>query len=371
MNIRYILANLLLIISFSIHPHNPCTQFPRINLGTFPTPICKLNNLGSELGIDQLYMKCDNKCGITTTSGQYFGGNKIRKLEFLLADALKQNKHSVITIGCAGSNHVVATGSSCAQCDLKCHAIIRNQPNSPVAQRNLKLMCHYNIALHPVTSSEERNHLYSTFTDPTTNEKPYQIPVGGSCPIGVLGFVNAAFELKEQIENRLLPEPDYIFVPVGSCGTSAGLLLGLKLAQLKSKVISVAIEPDTTHFYTSRIKELYTQTAQLLQITDLPILSDDDICIEYAHTGLEYGQWTDEAYQAIELLKYHEKIILDGTYSAKAFAALLDYANNRFLDNKTVLFWNTFCAEDFTSITDTIDYHKLPDALQQYFDATV
>ena len=223
------------------------SKVSHVQLADLPTPIEVLPNFAQHLGFTHIYIKRDDLTGKILEGGsRLFGGNKIRKLEFLMADALFNGAQSVMTWGMSGSNHVVATAACADYLGLKCFAMLRAQHNSYTVRRNLALMNYYGAQLHMLTGKEIRDlaSTYIFFKEKSDNGSyPYFIPTGGSTPVGVLGYVNAAFELKEQIKKGVMPEPDRIYVAAGTFGTIAGLLLGAKLAGLKSKIIGVGIEP--------------------------------------------------------------------------------------------------------------------------------
>lgn len=349
-----------------------------ISLGIFPTPVQQLVHMGDTLGCAQLYIKRDDMSGGVDRNGQrLFGGNKVRKLEFLLSDALNNGAKSVLTLGCAGSNHVVATAAYAQHLGLRCIIPLKPQPNAHVVRRNLLLMHHYGaeLSLSPDSSARDEKTIRSFFSSKHTfGDYPYFIPTGGSCPKGVVGFVNAALELKEQIDQHVLPEPDRIYVPAGSFGTAAGLLLGIKAANMKTKLVAVCVEPEETPGCAVReIKRLFVKTNQLLSSLDDSFpqydYTSEDITIEYDFAGDEYGLFTQEGINAIKQLRMVEGINLDGTYSGKAFAALIH--DMRKHSNEVILFWHTFCGDNFDHIIGQSNYHLLPPEFHHYFEDDV
>ncbi|MCX5921815.1 MAG: pyridoxal-phosphate dependent enzyme [Candidatus Dependentiae bacterium] len=355
-------------------------KIPYVVLGDLPTPVQHLKRLGAHLGCNNMYSKRDDVTGIQLENGQrLFGGNKIRKLEFLLADALNNGAQSVMTFGCAGSNHAVATTVCADYLGLKSISMLKTQPNSHVVRRNLLLMDYYGSEIQFCPDSSVRGlcAMVTFFQQKSAfGVYPYVIPTGGSCPIGVLGFVNAVFELKEQIEQGLLPEPDRIYVAAGSFGTIAGLLLGVKAAGLKSQIIGVAVEPEEVlGEFKKMIIQLFHGTNKLLHESDstFPLfdMTEQEVVLLMAHGGTEYGLFTQEAAEAIVLLKEQEGIILDGTYTGKAMAGLIaDVTENNHHDD-VILFWNTFYGDDYASVIKYTDYVKLPKALHHFFESSV
>ncbi len=347
---------------------------PRLELGNLPTPIERLPALEDTFNNKvQLYVKRDDLTGKTVNGNQRFGGNKVRKLEFLLADAMQKGCRTVMTYGAAGSNHATATASCAQLCDLHCINLLTPQIPSWVVQRNLLLMKEYGaeIILNPNPALRSMQTVCSFVQSQfERDEMPYLIPTGGSCPLGVIGFINAAFELKEQIKNGLLPEPDYIYHAAGSGGTTAGLMLGLIAAGLTTEVRSVAVEPEDRYDpLKKQIKELLNETGRLLHTLDetFPMLTflDGDVNLNYKFTGKKYGACTKEGDAATALMKTCGNIQLDVTYTAKACAAMLHDLNSGVLDGKVVLFWNTFCG---SVEPKSKDFSTMPRAFRGYFE---
>ena len=240
-----------------------------------------------------------------------------------------------------------------------------------MVRQNVLLDHYFGAELAIFSNTEERKAAVEKLLESSDN---YFIPTGGSTALGALGYVNAVFELKEQIENGLMPEPDYIYAPVGSGGTVAGLLVGCVLAQLPTHIIAVAVEPEETpDELKNMIKKLFFETNQLLSsLSDaIPFLPfpDEQLSINKDFSGTEYGQWLSSGDDAARLLKNEEGIVLDGTYSAKALAAFLADSKNAVRGkDDVVLFWNTYCGADFSQITSQVEYQQLPEAVHCYFE---
>lgn len=352
-------------------------KLPHIVLGDLPTPVQRLKTCGDVLHLQNLYIKRDDLSGKKNDDGPHlFGGNKVRKLEFFLADALNHDAQTVLTFGCAGSNHVVATATYAQFLGLSCIAMLKPQPNSPFVQRNLLLMGAAQAELH-YTSHEERpraTELAVIAYQEKHGVVPYQIPTGGSCALGVIGFVNAVFELSEQIERGEMPHPDFLYVAAGSCGTIAGLMLGAKAAGLKIDIVGVCVEPEEVQGeFRKNVMKLFCETNQMLHSIDaaFPLfeIDPDEISLVYGMCGTGYGKSFEPAQRAIELLAETELIQLDGTYTGKAFSALVcDAQDNRFPADAVVLFWNSYCGGEVSSLYSFNDYHQLPVALWGYFE---
>ena len=349
-----------------------------VSLGELPTPVQKLERLGTELGISQLYIKLDD------LSGKVYGGNKPRKLEFILGSALRSGAREVIAFGGAGSNHALATAIYAQKVGLKSISMLMPQPNARYVGRNLLMSHHCGAELHPCGAELEsaRNMplvylatIYQLLRRRLKSGRfPQLIPPGGSSPLGVIGFVNAAFELRKQITNGEMPEPEYIYVACGTMGTAAGLILGLKAARLDSRVVPVRV---TSEKFTSArgMIELINKTSSLLRSLDasFPVFefSAADIDIRHDYFGERYALFTREGMEAVSMMREREGIKLDGTYTGKTLAALIDDAKSGRAQGKTVLFWNTLNSRDFSDAISSIDYHSLPREFHRYFEEKV
>lgn len=346
-------------------------RLPRVALGVFPTPVEKLPSLDGAVGIDRLYIKRDDLSGVV------YGGNKVRKLEFLLGAARRDGARGVMTVGFAGSNHALATAIYARQLGLTSTSLLLPQLNAQYVRRNLLagLSCGAELAgcrnsitlCGGILSGMLRGWLRQGVF-------PKFIPAGGSCPLGVVSYVNAAMELREQIAAGELPAPDRIYVPLGSMGTSVGLALGLQAAGLKTQVIAVRVIEERL-CSPRKMKALFDQTSEFLHQHDpsFPIVafSEAMLTIENSCLGEGYARFTEAGARATELLREKAGIILNGAYSAKAVAALLSDAQRGELGGKVVLFWNTYNSRDLTSFTDGLDYRELPRSFHRYFEEDV
>ncbi|MEJ2110678.1 MAG: pyridoxal-phosphate dependent enzyme [Acidobacteriota bacterium] len=344
---------------------------PHVSLATLPTPVERLERVGASIGLNRLYIKRDD------LSGAIYGGNKVRKLEFLLADALGTNAKEVITFGFAGSNHALATAIYARQVGLKCSSLLMSQVNAHYVRLNLLAgfyykarLCHYrniSLLLLGILSQLFRGRL-------ETGVFPRRIPAGGSCPLGIIGYVNAAMELRDQVRAGELPEPDLLYVPLGSMGTAAGLMLGLRSIGFKTVVIPVRVIEERMA-RPKRMISLIRKTESFLRTLDPTFphvnLSRSDLFIRNDCLGDGYACFTEKAVRAARLMKREEGIVLNCTYSAKAFSALLDDAVRAELVGKTVLFWNTYNSRDLSKVTSGIDFRQLPKEFHRYFEKGV
>lgn len=356
-------------------------NIPLIELANLPTPIIKAKKLSAQFKSATIYIKRDDMSGKLLNDGTHlFGGNKMRILEIEMARALQEGAETILTMGCDGSNLVTAVAASSHFLGLQMKGVIKQQPNAHVVQRNLLLMDYYGAQLTGSSSTQNRAQnviaLFNKIKE-DTGRFPYFIPVGASTPFGAIGFINAAFELKDQIKEKLMPEPDRIYIAAGqTVGTYVGLLIGARLVGLKSKIIAVAVEPDNNGtLYAQTIKSLFTKTIHMLHDIDqtFPLLKFNEKDVEVIHTacGKRYALFTQESAQAIQLLKTTEQIELDGVYSGKAMAALLHDIKTTIKPNENILFWNTFCGGNFSSLIAKRNYKNLPHELHHYFETKV
>lgn len=343
-------------------------KLPHVSMGLFPTPVLKLEKLGEKLGLGRLYLKHDG------LSGEKYGGNKVRKLEFLLGEAQKDRCREVMTYGFAGSNHATATAVFARKLGMRSISMLMPQPNAHIVGKNLLMSFASGAELHLYPSHsflglgticESVRHFLKT------GKFPMVIVPGGSSPLGCCGFVNAAFELKEQVYEGLLPEPDLIYCALGTAGTAAGLVLGLKAAGMKTRVQGVQV---TEEAYSGEkvFIDLLKKTNRLLHSMDpaFPVLdiTPQDFDIRREFFGEAYGLFTEEGINAIKALKENEGIKLEGTYTGKTFAAVMADAPLKESCDKVILFWDTYNAVDYAPVIDKIDYHDLPKQFHRYFE---
>ncbi|MFH1637263.1 MAG: pyridoxal-phosphate dependent enzyme [Candidatus Woesearchaeota archaeon] len=325
----------------------------KLNLGDFPTPAHILIGF-FEIGIYNLYIKRDD------LTSKLYGGNKVRKLEYVLADAISKDAKRVITFGYAGSNHAVATAAYASKLGIKCSLILEKQKNSEHLRKNLLLDKTYNADMFFANNKIECG-LIAARELLKKSEKPYLIPPGASSPLGNLGYVNAALELKEQL-GKEIPEPDYIVLPVGTAGTISGLASGLKIAGINSKIIGVDI---IGNIFANPVNIIRQQHSVLkLAREEFGIGGKLNLNFEIMHNflGDGYGIPTKKTRAAIRVIKSLADITLEHTYSAKAFAAAASLADKN--PEKKVLFWNTY---NSSPQSPTASPKELEEEFQRYF----
>ncbi|MBN1572188.1 MAG: pyridoxal-phosphate dependent enzyme [Deltaproteobacteria bacterium] len=339
-----------------------------VSLGNYPTPVDRLEGLERALKQKGLFIKRED------LSSVLYGGNKLRKLEFLLADAVAKHFKHTVTFGYAGSNHTLATAIFAKKLGLSPISIHLPQSNARYVRKNLLYQKLLNAELHQyggIPTLFSAFLLISIKRLLTSGRIPYYIPAGGSNALGVVGTASAVFELSDQIMDGVLPKPDLIYLPTGSAGTTAGIALGIKALGLDIKVRGVAVSPSD-YSGLENVKRHFNDAKRLLMKCD-PTFPDvqitgDDVKIVEGYLGDGYARFTEKGMDAVRLLKISDKVQLEGTYTGKAMAAMIDHASRGELDGKRVLFWNTYNSHDFTDLIKDVDYRTLPKSYHPYFE---
>jgi 1-aminocyclopropane-1-carboxylate deaminase/D-cysteine desulfhydrase-like pyridoxal-dependent ACC family enzyme len=315
-----------------------------VSLGTWPSPVAPLQRLGEALGAS-IWIKRDDG------SASPYGGNKVRKLELLLGEAEARGCKSLITVGGVGSHQIIATAIYGQRLGLSTYAAVYPQPITPAARENLQLSSALGVKLVPFRESSGLGDALNTISR-LAPAPSYLVPTGGSSPLGNLGYVAAALELKQQVDAGLLPIPDDIFVPLGSGGTAAALALGCALAGLPSRVVGVRVTGSDVVNATIVRQQITAMTALLTRRLkarhpglDRPV----NLHVEEGYAGDRYGQPTAEGAAAIAMARALESIALEPTYSAKAMAALMEHGR-RTGAGRRLLFWNTYNSHDMSRL---------------------
>ena len=313
---------------------NNCT-LPTVNLGFFPTPLHELKTLSKKLGGPRIFIKRDDLTGLA------LGGNKIRKLAFILGDALQQGADTIITAGASQSNHCRQTAAAAAHLQLGCHLLLGGDAPSQY-QGNLLLDKLFGCHIHwsgAHRKGEDIPQLVATLK--AQNKHPYCVPYGGSNKLGAMGFVQASDELAQQTQASGIKFSHLIFAS-SSGGTHAGLMLGKRLFAASYQVIGINIDKEESgeQSFTDAIITLANQTATFINLQER--FSPDDLNLNHNYTGNGYGVIGEREKQAIALLAQTEGILLDPVYTGRAMGGLIDMIQRGELTrNDTVLFWHT------------------------------
>ena len=310
-------------------------KFERIKLGHFPTPIEHLKNITKYLGGPNIFIKRDDCTGLAT------GGNKTRKLEFLIPDAIKNKAELVVTVGAVQSNHVRQTAAACSLMGLKCLIIleqrIKDPPEIYMNSGNVFLNKLYGADIKICPKNENFLEYYEKVIEDLKSKgtNVYFIPGGGSNSIGALGYVEC---LNEIIKENNKYNFSHIVHATGSSGTQAGLLAGRKYFNCNIPIIGICIRYDKA----TQINRVYAEAKKTCEKLQCSILDKSEVIVYDEYIGPGYGEPSDSMIEATKLLAKKEAILLDPVYSGKGFAGLIGLIKNKkFTKNDNVLFIHT------------------------------
>jgi L-cysteate sulfo-lyase len=313
-------------------------RFGRVSLGHFPTPLEKMENLTKALGGPQLWIKRDDCTGLAT------GGNKTRKLEFLVADAVAKGADTLVTQGATQSNHVRQTAAAACKLGMKCFALLErrvtNQGDNYEQAGNVLLddllKCEYEFRPEGLDMNAEGQAYANALNE--KGHKTYFIPGGGSNPIGALGYANAAAELVYQADSIGL-KIDKLVHATGSAGTQAGLVAGFHAMNTPIDIVGISVRANKEK-QIDNVHKLACATADLIGTRGELERGLVEAFDEYVGPG--YGQPTDEMVDAIALLASQEGIFLDPVYSGKGLAGLIGLIRKGyFKSDENVVFLHT------------------------------
>ena len=301
---------------------------PRVKIAQLPTPIEALPRLSVVLGGPHLYVKRDDQTGLA------MGGNKTRKLEFLIAEALANGAKTVITAGAVQSNHCRQTAAAAARFGLECILVLAGDP-SAISTGNLLLDRLLGAEIVWASRPERDSILKQTFDAAwESGKRPYLVPYGGSNATGACAY---AFAIQEMLEQDF--RPDWIVFASSSGGTHAGMALGARVFDYHGNVLGISVD-ETHETLTTRVASLANSTADFLG--ESISLKPQDILVDANYLGLGYGVMGDNEKEAIQLFARHEGLLLDPVYTGRAAAGLIDLiSKGKFRQEETVLFWHT------------------------------
>ena len=314
-------------------------SIPHYPLGNFPTPVQRLLKLERALGYQSLWIKRDD------LSGPLGGGNKVRKLEYMFAAAAPgDTKKTLFTIGPTGSNHVRATAVYGKASGFPVECLLFKQPPTDYSETNYRTICEHAAQVYEVERMSTMFVRYAYEQMKTAlgiGDERYFIPAGGSSPLGSVGYVKAVSELKSQIEEGILPEPRFIFVPVGTCGTMAGLEVGVRLAGLQSQVVGIRVA-DSVVANAWAISRMMRRIRHLIGAVDTSNIHAYSIELWHDDFGDGYAIPTAAGTRAVAMMAEHERITLENTYTGKALAGLIHYVKAHECEDEPILFWHTY-----------------------------
>ena len=314
------------------------TTAPRVPLAHLPTPLEYLPRLSQAIGGPAFYVKRDDCTGLA------FGGNKVRKLEFLMGDALQQVANTIVSMGTVQSNHLPVTAAAACRLGLKCELILEHRVAIETGQYhasgNVLLNRIYGASMRVVRDGEDAIAVMESIADDVRRrgDTPYVIPRGGSTPVGALGYVACAQEILEQAARDALAF-DCIVHATGSAATQAGLLVGLRAMRCDTPVVGIGVNAPAA-VQSKRVYDLACKTAELIGRPG--IVSQDDVTAISDYVGQGYGLVTNDMQAALLQLARLEGLLLDPVYSGKGMAGMLDLAGKGFFaDAANILFIHT------------------------------
>ena len=322
------------------------SRFARLDLMPAATPLERLDRLSTWLGRD-LYIKRDDLTPLA------LGGNKLRKLEYLAADALAQGADTLVTAGAIQSNHVRQTAALAAQLGLSCFALLENPTGTThpdyLGNGNRLLLDLFDARVELVENLDNAQASLEALAARlrTAGKQPYIVPIGGSSPVGALGYVRAGLELAQQIEASGVDFAAVVLAS-GSAGTHAGLALALSECLPRLPVIGITVSRDEDQ-QRPKVQQLAEATANLLGVP-LPAAFKVRLWDEYY--APRYGEPNAGGLAAIKLLAAQEGILLDPVYTGKAMAGLLDGVGRQRFEDGPILFLHTGGAPALFAYTD-------------------
>jgi len=330
-----------------------------------PTPVETLSRLADRCGLKRLYVKRED------ATHDIAGGNKVRGLEFLLADALQRKADTLVTFGAAGSNHVAATAHHGRELGFKTTAFVMAQPPAAYVPCNLAIDIAAGATLIPVNPLTAAPRLLIEWVRMRRRHtRARWIPPGGTTPLSCLGHVNAALELRAQIDAGLLPAPDHLIVGLGSLGTAAGLLLGCRLAGLPTQIVGVVV--FSRLFCTARrCAALARRTLRFMQRRDPSVpnvdIRADDVAIVGTSLGKGYAHATPESAALASDMAAADELQLDAAYTSKALSGGLNWAARHAHRDANILYWHTYHAKPRPTAEQLQHLEAaLPPALRRY-----
>ena len=337
-------------------------RLQKMPLAVLPTPL-ERTIFVTPRGSRRITVKRDD------ISNPMYGGNKIRKLEYIFRRALDRDAKRVATFGAAGSNHALATAVLAKQVGLECTCFLTHQKRSPKIPRTLNMHRHLGTEIVRFGGTIDQLAVFRKYLQ---NRQTWVIPLGGSSWLGTVGFVNAGLELAQQVQDGEVPCPDRLYIASGTMGSTAGLALGLAAAGLPIEIHAVCVV-DERFGNPSMLDRLMRKTAMMLHRIDP---SFDAAIAERARLVWRddflaggYAQFDEPISNAVETAKNKIGLSLENTYTGKAMAALLHDLQEPGYDGGSYLFWNTHNSRELPVTADkpeTLD--NIPEDFLRYYD---
>lgn len=327
-------------------------RFPRVRFAHLPTPFEPLERLSKHLGGPRLWIKRDDCTGLAT------GGNKTRKLEFLMGDALAQGADTVITQGATQSNHARQTAAAAAKLGLACHVLLQDRTGFTTREytRNGNVILDHlcGAEIHRHGPAADMNVEMETLAKDLRAKggKPYVIPGGGSNPVGALGYAEAAMELLGQANAKGV-KISHVYHATGSAGTQAGFVTGMSALNAGVPVMGISVK-QAREKQEEDVFALAGRTEAHMGLKG--VVKRADVVADSGYVGPGYGQPTPGMIEAVKLLASLEGILLDPVYSGKAMSGLIDHVRQgRFAKDSDVVFLHTGGSVGIFGYLDTFD----------------
>jgi len=331
------------------------SRFSRVRFAHLSTPLEPMKNLSKALGGPKIWIKRDDCTGLAG------GGNKTRKLEFLLGDAVDKAANVIITQGATQSNHARQTAAIAAKMGMKCYILLEDRTGSEDDEYNFNgnvlLDQLFGATLSKYPAGTDMNQAMEELAEQLTadGQTPYIIPGGGSNPIGALGYVNAALELLTQANDMGL-KIDHVVHATGSAGTQSGLVTGLVASNSQIPVLGIGVRA-AQELQEQNVFNLASKTAEHLGLPG--IVKREDIVANCDYVGEGYGIPTESGIEAIEMFARLESILLDPVYSAKGAAGLIDLVRKgHFSKDDNIVFLHTGGAQALFGYRSAFEYKK-------------
>ncbi|MDH3614042.1 MAG: pyridoxal-phosphate dependent enzyme [Gammaproteobacteria bacterium] len=338
-------------------------QVPKTHLADLPTPIVQ-ETLNTAQGQRRVAIKCDN------LTSKLYGGNKVRKLEYLLHRASEKKAERVVTFGTVASNHALATALYAKSLGFECTCLLSHQTRTANAARMLNM--HLQNGTEILHYGGDYSHRVDTMRRSVQGRQAWIIPIGGSNCLGAVGFVNAGLELAGQIATGELDVPDRLYVANGTMATAVGLALGLALANLPTEIQAVRVTADI-FANPKAMRRLLVKTATFLNAFDASIPADladrARYCLRDEFFGGGYARTNSATDRAIETARAELGLMLETTYTGKAMAAMLYDLERAEHAGQSMLFWNTYNSRPLPAgVERPSDVSRLPKEFLRYFD---
>ena len=334
-------------------------RFPRIRFAHLPTPLEHLPNLSRELNGPEIWIKRDDCTGMST------GGNKTRKLEFLMAEARDQGADIILTQGATQSNHARQTAACAAKMGVDCHILLEDRTGKTDHDYNdsgnvlLDYLHGATVDYRPSTPDMNAELAAVAAELKSEGRKPYFIPGGGSNPVGALGYVNAAMELIGQA-NDIGLRIDHVVHATGSAGTQAGLITGLAATRSGVPLLGIGVRAPRPK-QEENVFKLACATADLCGVSGA--VAREDVVANCDYVGSGYGFSTPGSIDAIQTLARHEAILLDPVYTGKGMAGMLDLIRKGFFKKgQNVVFIHTGGSVGLFGYVDDFGFSRVPRA---------